>query len=65
MTGNAGVRSAVTCELGLFNGKTNLYQVPRLLDGENLQQIEFESEVCGFADWLRRVKRIAKRVLPT
>lgn len=52
-----GMRSAVTCELGLNFGKTQRYGLKRIGDDEGLSQIEFEAEVRGFAEVLRAIKR--------
>ena len=49
-----GIKSAVTCEPGLNDQKTHPYMLKRFLDGENISQIEFEAEMCGFLDLCRR-----------
>ena len=53
----AAMRSAVTCDTG-FNFKyTPRYGLKRFGDDEYLSHIEFEAELCGFAEILRMVKR--------
>jgi peptidoglycan/xylan/chitin deacetylase (PgdA/CDA1 family) len=52
-----GMRSAVTCDLGLNFGKTHRYGLKRIGDDEGLSQIEFEAEVRGFAEVLRAMRR--------
>jgi peptidoglycan/xylan/chitin deacetylase (PgdA/CDA1 family) len=52
-----GMRSAVTCDLGLNFGKTPRYGLKRIGDDEGLSQIEFEAEVSGFAEVVRAMKR--------
>ena len=49
--------SSTTTEQGLAWPGQPLHLLPRLLDGENLSEIEFEAELSGFGDWLRRGKR--------
>lgn len=53
-----GVRSATTTRQGLAPGDpTRRYQLPRLLDGENVTEIEFEAELSGFMHLARRLLR--------
>jgi peptidoglycan/xylan/chitin deacetylase (PgdA/CDA1 family) len=56
-----GMRSAVTCDLGLNFGKTPRYGLKRIGDDEGLSQIEFEAEVLGFAEVLRATTRVFRR----
>ncbi|MGB8543312.1 MAG: polysaccharide deacetylase family protein [Candidatus Acidiferrales bacterium] len=51
------VKSATTCDPGLNLSTTPALGLKRFLDGENIAQIEFESEMCGFNDVLRTVRR--------
>jgi peptidoglycan/xylan/chitin deacetylase (PgdA/CDA1 family) len=48
-----GIASATTCDPGLNYPKTPRLGLRRFLDGENVSQIEFEAELCGFAELLR------------
>jgi peptidoglycan/xylan/chitin deacetylase (PgdA/CDA1 family) len=51
-----GMRSATTTRQGIAWPGSNPYLLPRLLDGEQLTDIEFEAELSGFADLLRGVR---------
>jgi peptidoglycan/xylan/chitin deacetylase (PgdA/CDA1 family) len=53
-----GVMSATTCENGLNDASTPQYALKRFLDGENVRPIEFEAEICGFAEAVRSVRRL-------
>jgi peptidoglycan/xylan/chitin deacetylase (PgdA/CDA1 family) len=57
----AGIRSATTCEVGLNYPDTPRLALGRFLDGEDIAQIEFEAEMTGFAELLRRLRRAARR----
>jgi peptidoglycan/xylan/chitin deacetylase (PgdA/CDA1 family) len=50
------VTSATTCDPGLNVAGTPFLGLKRFLDGENISQIEFESEMCGFNDFLRKIR---------
>jgi peptidoglycan/xylan/chitin deacetylase (PgdA/CDA1 family) len=50
-----GLKSAVTCKPGLNDRRTNRYELKRFLDGENIPQIVFEAEMCGFMDFARKL----------
>jgi peptidoglycan/xylan/chitin deacetylase (PgdA/CDA1 family) len=58
-----GVLSATTCVPGLVNMKSqkDAYYLPRFLDGESIHTLEFEAEMTGFSELLRRVVRTIKR----
>jgi len=49
-----GIQSATTCELGLNSGKTPRLGLKRQLDSETVTQVEFEAELSGFTELLRR-----------
>lgn len=55
----AGVESAVTCEAGLNYPDTPRYALRRVLDAENVSAIEFEAEMSGYLDLIRRVRAAA------
>lgn len=59
-----GVTSATTCDPGLNDTKTPPLALRRFLDAEDISRIEFEAELCGFADLLRgtrsRLMRLRK-----
>lgn len=51
-----GVVSATTCRPGLNYHTTRLLELGRFLDGENISDIEFEAELSGFSELLRKLK---------
>lgn len=59
----AGVRSAVTCDCGLNGPETPKYGLLRFLDSEEFSSIEFEAEVSGFTEILRRGRSTLWRLL--
>ena len=52
----AGVKSATTCDSGLNYSDTAPLLLNRFLDGNNVSMIEFEAEMSGFADLLRKAR---------
>ncbi len=50
---DVGVKTATTIFSGMLTKKTDLLQIPRFLDGEDVHQIEFEAELCGFTTFNR------------
>jgi hypothetical protein len=48
--------SATTCDPGLNDRKTPRLALNRFLDGENISQIDFEAEMSGYKEVLRRTK---------
>lgn len=57
-----GLNSATTTVQALAWPGADMHLLPRLLDGENLSEIEFEAELSGFGDWLRAGRRAVRRV---
>jgi peptidoglycan/xylan/chitin deacetylase (PgdA/CDA1 family) len=53
----SGVVSATTTEQRIARKGMNPYLLPRLLDGEQVTDIEFEAELSGFADFVRGLRR--------
>jgi hypothetical protein len=51
-----GVATATTCDPGLNYPSTPRLSLRRFLDGENIAQIEFEAELSGFCELLRRAR---------
>ena len=51
-----GIKSATTCEPGLAGYGDELLALPRFLDSDDLSLIEFEAELCGFKELLRKIK---------
>ena len=60
----AGIISATTCDTGLVRRGDSYYDLARFLDGESVADIEFEAEVSGFAELLRRLLRVNRRMTP-
>jgi hypothetical protein len=52
-----GVKSATTCDAGLNSHRNAPLALKRFLDSEDILGIEFEAEIYGFAEIVRRVKR--------
>lgn len=50
------IASATTCIIGLNDARTPRYALRRFLDAENVTPIEFEAELSGFAELLRRAR---------
>ena len=58
------IESATTIELGLnFRGAEPL-ALKRLLDGQEVELIEFEAELCGFVELTRLLRRPFRRGVP-
>lgn len=55
-----GVKSATTCEAGLARRGANRFALPRILDDNRVSQIEFEAEVSGFSELVRRARGKAR-----
>lgn len=55
--------SATTCLPGLVgeNAPPRAYYLPRFLDGESIHPLEFEAEMSGFADFLRRCVNVVRQ----
>jgi peptidoglycan/xylan/chitin deacetylase (PgdA/CDA1 family) len=65
MLADFGIASATTLESGLADHGTNPRLLPRLTDGNHLSALEFEAQLCGIGDLLRRlVPRTAIRPFP-
>lgn len=54
------VESATTTEIGLADKNTHKYAIPRILDGEQISDIEFEAELSGFNDMVRRILSVCR-----
>ncbi len=50
-----GVQSATTVRPGLNDRQTSPWELSRFLDGENVSDIEFEAELCGISDYIRKL----------
>lgn len=60
----AGIRSATTCEPGVARPDTHRYALPRFLDSEIVDEIEFEAWVSGFMPWLYALTGRARKPAP-
>ena len=47
--------SATTTETGLVDNQSHRYALPRILDGEEISDIEFEAELSGFGELKRKL----------
>jgi peptidoglycan/xylan/chitin deacetylase (PgdA/CDA1 family) len=56
-----GIESATTCLSGFNYSDTERLELRRFLDGENITQLEFEAEVSGFLELMRKLRRIIRR----
>jgi len=50
-----GIESAVTCVRGLNDADTPKLELRRFIDGEDVSFIEFEAELDGFSELMRRI----------
>jgi peptidoglycan/xylan/chitin deacetylase (PgdA/CDA1 family) len=53
-----GVRSGTTCVPGLNGPNAHPLALRRFLDFESLTNLDFEAEICGFLDLVRRARRV-------
>lgn len=60
-----GVKSATTCIPGFNDKTTPKMALYRVLDEENLSQIEFEAELFGFIELIRRITGKNRKPTPT
>ena len=51
------VISATVTDTGFVTTKSNLFALKRILDGQQISQIEFEGEMSGFVELIREIKR--------
>jgi peptidoglycan/xylan/chitin deacetylase (PgdA/CDA1 family) len=47
------IKSSTTCVAGLNSAKTPRHALRRLLDGDDVHELEFEAALCGLSDLLR------------
>jgi len=50
------IESAVTCDPGLNYANTPRYALRRFLDGQHISNIQFEAELSGFMEIMRRLR---------
>jgi peptidoglycan/xylan/chitin deacetylase (PgdA/CDA1 family) len=60
--GEIGLESSTTTQQGLAWPSSPRHLLPRILDGENTSALDFESELSGFAEVLRMVRRRLRRL---
>lgn len=51
------VLSATTTQAGLVDENSEVFALPRILDGQYISELEFEAEMSGFLEWLRKIRR--------
>jgi len=51
-----GIESATTCLSGFNYPSTERFALRRFLDGENIAQLEFEAELSGFLELMRKLR---------
>jgi hypothetical protein len=62
MLESLGVRSATTCEPGFNYPDTPAMGLRRFLDSEAIDALEFEAELCGFLEIMRKVTGKTARI---
>lgn len=50
------VKTSTTCENGLITPETPVHAWSRFLDSARISQLEYESELCGFTEFLRKLR---------
>lgn len=56
-----GLKSATTTQSGFCYRETERFALPRIVDGEDVHSIEFEAELAGVLESVRRVRRFFAR----
>ena len=54
----AGIMSAATCEPGFNYAMTQRLSLKRFLDSETISQIEFQAELFGFLELIRKLRKL-------
>jgi peptidoglycan/xylan/chitin deacetylase (PgdA/CDA1 family) len=52
------IATACTCDPGLNGRRTHPLTLKRFLDAQHVSMIEFEAELCGFSEFMRRLRAI-------
>lgn len=60
---SARISSATTCIPGFAGPESDLLELPRFLDGSNIDAIEFEAELSGFLECARKIRNWIPRQL--
>lgn len=50
-----GIKTSTTICSGMLKQNTDLLEIPRFLDGEDVHQLEFEAELCGLTTFIRKL----------
>ena len=58
-----GIVSATTCDPGLNGREVSVMLMKRFVDSDQAPDLEFEAEVCGAREMLRRVRAKARQLL--
>jgi peptidoglycan/xylan/chitin deacetylase (PgdA/CDA1 family) len=58
-----GIISATTLETGISYPGADLLLLPRIVDGDHLSELEFEAELCGVGDFLRKTRAVGSDIL--
>lgn len=56
-----GIKSATTALPGMCGSSSFPLELPRIIDGEDVDQIEFEAELAGALELLRRARAVFRR----
>ena len=56
-----GVKSATLIDTGLVTPKTHRFELRRILDVEEIDQLEFEAKMSGFLEIVRTIKPALRR----
>lgn len=57
---NCEIASATTTEIGLVDEKSPRFAMPRILDGQDVSELEFEAEMSGFLELTRMLRRVSR-----
>ncbi|GJL74783.1 polysaccharide deacetylase family protein [Nitrosomonas sp.] len=57
------VVSGTLCDTGLVTSGANLFELNRILDGQQVSQLEFEGEISGFLELTREMRNKFKRLI--
>lgn len=60
----AGIETATTCDTGLIYCDTPALALPRIVDSARVSRIEFEAEMSGFTELVRRLRGRKRSRLP-
>ncbi|MFA5495311.1 MAG: polysaccharide deacetylase family protein [Porticoccaceae bacterium] len=55
------IASATTTDIGLTDDRLPIYALPRILDGQDVSELEFEAEMSGFMELGRRLRGACRR----